>query len=481
MKFGTKHEFHFLDLIGDAVKTTWQGRHAIDWSIIARRLVKLTILALTIIAMTYVLYPTQKRGWLLWLGTEQAELAHWTAVSLVGFTAVIIPGFRYAWEHGHKILASVCSFFAVALLSTVLMGTWNFYSFASSRAVATSLAATGGAGARIQEATRRLSQLDEQSGQEIKRFDAELARTPASYASARARILRAQTEARQAATTERAALQAELKEARALNVTVNTTVADPRPIDQFISNTLRTERTGTGVALDLWRSLVFELAALIGVALATTLSNAGSGSGAVRTILERAPIDPARTIEDLRTQPRVKVQAYEGMKTRVFDGETGEEEVYVKGHIRRKKAKGKAGEPQPATVETPPISLPDETGVQLERDSRVARLDSTDEIEVMPPSRESVPQLETHFPGELLQPENARELSEHAQSQNDNSDDQSSFGVGQNEPSLFGEYDEQQYHDEPSAEREEEQTRQLAHDLTDEELALLAEEELEKA
>lgn len=86
--------------------------------------------------------------------------------------------------------------------------------------------------------------------------------------------------------------------------------------------------------------------------------------------------DPARAVEDLRDEPRVRGKPAV-MKERMFDAETGDELIEVRGHRRIKRA-GK--NKRFAEVEIPLESVPpDERGVQLESDLRAAR--STDRAE----------------------------------------------------------------------------------------------------
>lgn len=276
MKFG-RRTFSVIDMIGDGVEGWWRNRHLSTWEDFARRLVKLSALVLVGLALVHVLYPTQRAGWLLWLGAEKAELAHWTAVVLVGVTAIIIPLCRYAWDE-NKGLAFMGGVFAVALVTAVLMGGWNYYAYASGKAVNTALAATGGAEARIAEATRAMEALDAQAKVDQATFTEQLARSPANAVTARSRIMREMREASEAYRAERQRLEVELKEARAANVGVQGQAADPRPIDVFIADAMGHDRNTVATGLDLFRSAVFELLALLFVSLGTTAAMSRMGA-----------------------------------------------------------------------------------------------------------------------------------------------------------------------------------------------------------
>ena len=306
-----KREFSIKDMVGDVVMYWWASRRLAtldDW---ARRLVKLAVLVLVIVTLVHVLYPTQRAGWILWLGEEKSELAHWTAVSLVGFTALMLPSLRYAYDHGARKLAWGAGAFTAIMLITVLMGTWNYYAFASGRAVGVAEAASGGAAARIAEAEAALAQLNARAAQNQARFDSELARTPASYASARARIMRAATEAQNAQDRERGRLESELRQARAANVNVQGAVADPRPIDRFMAGCWAPgpckARHSVAIGLDLQRSAVFEFIALIGVALGAAAALAPSRLHAADTGAPLQPLAERLRVEDKRSERPVRV------------------------------------------------------------------------------------------------------------------------------------------------------------------------------
>jgi hypothetical protein len=304
-----RRDFSVKDMIGDLVMYWWASRHLVSLDDWARRLVKIAVVVLVVLTLVHVLYPTQRAGWILWLGEENAELAHWTAVSLVGLTALMLPALRYAHDHGATRLAWGAGAFTAIMLITVLMGTWNYYAYASGRAVGVSEAASGGAAARIGEARAALAALNVRAARQQARFDSELARTPASYASARARIIRAATEAQTGADRERSRLESELRAARAANVHVRVGLADPRPIDRFVAGCWAegpcAARSAVAIGLDLLRSAVFECIALIGVALGATA--AFSPARAHASEAQTAPLAERLRVEDKRGEAPLAV------------------------------------------------------------------------------------------------------------------------------------------------------------------------------
>ena len=357
MRWG-RRSFSAVDLIGDAVEHWWRRRHLNAWEDHARRAVKCAALALVGLALVHVLYPTQREGWLLWLGEDKRVLAHWTAVVLVGVTAIILPLVRYANTHS-RWLARSGGVFAVAMIVAVLLGGWNFYAASSGQKVDIALSAELSASSRIQEAESALAALDARTTQALAVLDNAIAETSAGSPTGRSRLVAQRTAAAQAATEERRALQAELREARAEKVEVAETISDPRPIDGFISGIVGQPREAVAVALDLFRSAVFELFALLFVSLGTTaaISRMGAPIKARPDAPASQPNASAGPDEPENPDGPLRIERHSGPIDASWE-EAGDR-TWVPGHWRKRTAKARKYADGTEVEEAGPVSETD--------------------------------------------------------------------------------------------------------------------------
>ena len=333
MKFGS-HNFHVVDGIGDLIIHFWRSRQAFTMQDLVRRFLKCAALFLVAYAMMYVLYPTQYRGWLLWLGPNEAPLAKATAVVLVCFNAMILTLVREAWTHRHRILASASGVFMAVLMLVVLGGTWNYYAATSFNAVATSTAATEGAGNRVGEAQTALADLEKSHALSAAGINAAIANAPANRLNGRAALLRQKASDDAAYRTDHMRLETELRDARAAHVTTITSKPDPRPIDATMAKWFSIDRTFMGSINDLIRSMNFEFIAVLGVALGTAVALSRAGAPKEETH------STGLAIEDMRADARHDEAPQPGErvvdKREVVYGEDGEPLVFRKATYARK-------------------------------------------------------------------------------------------------------------------------------------------------
>lgn len=333
MKFGSRHNFHIIDGIGDLIVHFWRSRGAFTMQDLVRRFLKCAALVLVIYAMTNVLYPTQYRGWLLWLGPDEGPLAKATAVVLVCFNAMILTLVREAWAHRHHILASASGIFMVILMIVVLGGTWNYYAATSLTAVATSTAVITGAGNRANEAQTALKDLETAHAQEQVGINAAIANAPANRLNGRAALLRQKASDDASYRAEHQRLETELLTARAAHVTVATDKPDPRPIDATMAAWFHVDRTFMGSINDLIRSMNFEFIAILGVALGTAVALSRAGAA-------QEPAPSGLAIEDMRLTAKREEEPQTGepvvQKREVVYDENGDPMVYRKPTYARK-------------------------------------------------------------------------------------------------------------------------------------------------
>lgn len=271
-----------------------------------RRGVKFAWIVLSFYVLIFAAIPSQVESWKLWMrndtlatslgisftcaafliGSVLSYVAESTKpvrvplpIPLIEFEERRYRGWKIAMMHLHlpNVRVTGATIVAVMLFAMSFTGMWNYYLFEQRSTGGVSVASASAASGNIADAERALSDHRAAAAERAASGEAELARTPEAYATARARIRAANTEqARLDAETDRA-LATDLQDARAANVTVATTASDPRPIDAVASAVFRAPRADAASLMDAMRSGLVEALLFIGLSLGLVpaLSRAG--------------------------------------------------------------------------------------------------------------------------------------------------------------------------------------------------------------
>ena len=336
---------------------------------LARRTVKLSWIILSFYVLIFAAIPSQVESWKLWMsndtlatslgisftcaafliGAVLSYVAESTKpvripllIPLVEFSEGAYRGWRVGVMHLHlpNVRVTGGALVAVMLFAMSFAGMWNYYLFEQRSTGGVSVASSTMASGNIADAESALNDHRAAAATRAASGEAELARTPEAYATARARIRTANTEqARLDAETDRA-LAADLREARQANVTVATTASDPRPIDAVAAAVFRAPRADAASLMDAMRSGLVEALVFIGLALGLVpaLSRAGVPVETRETI-EEGP--PPEIVEETPTPPPEE----EGPRRRFVLPSATEDDYAL--------AKAVGPIPRPAT-ETPP-------------------------------------------------------------------------------------------------------------------------------
>lgn len=257
---------------------------------LVRRLFKFTWLVLSIYILIWVAAPLQIASWQLWMTNDDlAARVGWsfTIASALGFAIVryaaeatdpikvpvFLPTLRgwRDWRTAHLHLpvptVMVGAVMVGALFAISLLGLWNLYLHEQQTTGGASVAAVSSSTSRVSEAETALAAGMAAYQAADRQYGEEIARTPASYATARSRLMNERREAANDWRSERARLEAELRTARAATVETHQTFSDPRPVDAQVAGATGLERPLTASVLDLFRSAVVELLLVMGAAL----------------------------------------------------------------------------------------------------------------------------------------------------------------------------------------------------------------------
>jgi len=282
-----------------------------------RRIFKFAWFVLAFYVLVWVAIPSQIESWKLWMTND--VLATHTGIAMAIASALCFAVVRYAAEamkpirvpifipkieiaerrlrvyvthlHLPNITVLIGSAVAVGLFAMSFLGVWNYYLHENQKVGGgASVVATAGATDHVAEATAALAAHRAAEQARARNAELELSRTPENYATARSRIIAANTEAaRLAAETDRQ-LAAELRVARASNVTVAETHSDPRPVDGVMAGILGWARDVVASFSDAMRSGLFEALITMGAGLSLVGATSQIGVG--------KPLDTRETPEE---------------------------------------------------------------------------------------------------------------------------------------------------------------------------------------
>lgn len=294
---------------------------------LVRRLFKVMWLVVAVFVLFRVAGPSQVLSLQLWMEDDQlASDIAWafTFASALCFTIIaaaaaetppirmplLVPivefeeakyrGWRIRPMHLHlpNIKVALGGFLFVALLSTQLYVMYNYYTHEQMRAGSASVVALDGSSDRTAEAEAALTAGAAAFALSDREYGEEITRTPANYATARARLMNERRQAANDWRVERARLERELSEARAAAVGAHQTFTDPRPADGQIASAVGAPRTIVAAIMDLLRSGVIEILLVLGAGL--TIHAAPSRIGVPKGEADFAPAPPRE--EEVRVE-----------------------------------------------------------------------------------------------------------------------------------------------------------------------------------
>ncbi|WP_135210350.1 hypothetical protein [Vitreimonas flagellata] len=263
---------------------------------LVRRLFKFAWLVLSIYVLCWIAGPSQVASWRLWMADDRlATDIAWgfTFAGALGFAIVryaaegtspvrvplIVPilefdeqrfkGLKIRSAHLHlpNVTVGAGALLVAALFAISLLGMWNYYLHEQRMSGGASVVAIDGATSSVSEATSALQRHNLEAAQRAEQGRAELARTPENFATARSRIITANTEQTRLDNAERARLEAALQAARSANVTTHQEFTDPRPVDGEVASATGLARELVASLLDLLRSGVVEMLLVLGAGL----------------------------------------------------------------------------------------------------------------------------------------------------------------------------------------------------------------------
>lgn len=260
---------------------------------LVRRCIKFLWLVLSVYVLFWIAGPSQVASWQLWMSDDKlARDLAWgfTFASALCFAVVAyaaegtepvrmpIPFFEFEGSlknvrihttHVHipNVRVSLGSAFAASLFLMSLLGMWNYYLHENLSTGGASVAAIQGSTSRVEEAEAALFSHQRQTRDALARVDAAIAETSAGSPTGRSRLVAQRTQLMTEAAATEMQLRAELREARGTTVDVQTTSADPRPVDGIVAGATGVDRGVISSFLDLMRSGVVEALLVLGAGL----------------------------------------------------------------------------------------------------------------------------------------------------------------------------------------------------------------------
>jgi hypothetical protein len=260
---------------------------------LVRRAIKAMWLVLSIYVLFWIAGPSQVASWQLWMSDDR--LAHdlawgFTFASALCFAVVAyaaegtkpvrmpIPFFEFEGSlrnvkihttHVHipNVRVSLGSAFAASLFLMSLLGMWNYYLHENISTGGASVAAVQGSTSRVREAEDALFNHQRQTREALAQVDAAIAQTSAGSPTGRSRLVAQRTQLMTSAAETEERLRGELREARNTTVDVQSTSADPRPVDGIVAGATGVDRGVVASFLDLMRSGVVEAMLVLGAGL----------------------------------------------------------------------------------------------------------------------------------------------------------------------------------------------------------------------
>lgn len=324
----------FWSLWVEAIQTYWRDPKNIIGppGALMRRIFKFAWFVLAFYVLVWVAIPSQVESWKLWMTND--VLATHTGIAMAIASALCFAVVRYAAEamkpirvplivptiefeerrfsgwrirsmhlHLPNITVLIGSIVACGLFAMSFLGVWNYYLHENQKVGGASVVATSGATNAVAEAEAALR--DHRAAERTRAANAELelSRTPENYATARSRIIAASTEAaRLAAETDRQ-LAADLRAARAGNVTVAETHSDPRPVDGILAGMLGWARDVVASFSDAMRSGLFEALIMMGAGLSLVGATSQLGVGKPLDTRETSEPEPEEVQNEVDPPP----------------------------------------------------------------------------------------------------------------------------------------------------------------------------------